>query len=120
VTIRVVEVNAPAAIEMIDFAGPLTHKIRVKYDTFVTQAGECGFEFLLAYQEGAVMRLDLAASTKSIVTPLLVRSGTNGPHWGPTSSPRIVARKFAEVHFSFAGTMMWLSCTLIFRSFCQA
>jgi len=58
VTVGVIEIDATAAVEVINFARPLPHKVGVKHHAPVTEAGEPSLEFLLAYQEGAVMRLE--------------------------------------------------------------
>jgi hypothetical protein len=51
VAVRVVEIDAPAAIEMIDLARPLTPEIRVVLDTAGADAGESSVEFGIADQE---------------------------------------------------------------------
>src|ERR1700752_1637828 len=55
VAVRVVEIDAPAAIEMIDLARPLTPEIRVVLDTAGADAGESSVEFGIADQEGIVL-----------------------------------------------------------------
>jgi hypothetical protein len=57
VTVRVVEVDAPAAIEMIDLARPLAPEIRVVLDTAGADAGESSVEFGIADREGIVVIL---------------------------------------------------------------
>src|SRR5271166_3316388 len=56
VAIRVVEIDAAAAIEMINLAGPLTAEICIVRDTGGADAGEGGIEFRVADQEGIVLR----------------------------------------------------------------
>jgi hypothetical protein len=58
VAVRVVEIGAPAGIEMIDLARPLTPEIRVVLDTAGADAGESSVEFGIADQEGIVLRAE--------------------------------------------------------------
>src|SRR5271166_1211792 len=55
VAVRVVEIDAAAAIEMIDLAGPLAPEIRVVCDTGGANPGESGVELGFADQEGVVL-----------------------------------------------------------------
>src|SRR6516162_958391 len=58
VAVRVVEIDAAAAIEMIDLTRPLAAEIRVVRDTNGTNASEGGVEFGIADQEGIVLRAE--------------------------------------------------------------
>src|SRR6516164_1375971 len=58
VAVRVVEIDAAAAIEMIDLAGPLTAKIRVVLDAARADTGESRVEFRVADQERIVLRTE--------------------------------------------------------------
>src|SRR5271163_5332932 len=54
--VRVVEIDAAAAIEVVDLAGPLASEIRVMLDAGGADTGECGVEFGVANQKGVVLR----------------------------------------------------------------
>jgi hypothetical protein len=53
--VRVVEINAATAVEVVDLPRPLAAKIRVVRDTPGADAGECGVENRFADQEGVVL-----------------------------------------------------------------
>jgi len=58
VTVRVVEIDAAAAIEMIDLARPLATEICVMLNAGGADAGERRVKLLFAYQEGVVLRAE--------------------------------------------------------------
>ena len=114
VPVRVVEVGAAAAVMVVDLARLLMMRIRVVRDSGLLDAPEDRVEVLFGHQERVVLGGDAArsrSSMKSSVTPLTVLTGRNGPYWGPTSKPRIVARNSAEALMSRAATIVWLSST---------
>jgi hypothetical protein len=44
-TVRIVEIDAAAAKEVVNFAGPLAAKVRIMRDAGVADPGECRVEF---------------------------------------------------------------------------
>jgi hypothetical protein len=58
VPVGIVEIDAAAAIEMVDFARMLAAEIGVMLDAVGANTGEGGIEFLLADQEGIVLRAE--------------------------------------------------------------
>jgi hypothetical protein len=54
VAVRVIEIDAPAAVVVIDLAGPLAAKIGVVRDTPGANTRQSGVELGLADQEGVV------------------------------------------------------------------
>ena len=113
VPVRVVEIDAAAAVAMVDFAGTLTPRRRVVLDAAGADARQRRIELRLADEEREVLRPKSSRVSKSSVTPLAVRTGAKWPHSGPASRFRISARNFADTHLSLAGMIVWFSSTLI-------
>src|SRR5260221_14463538 len=59
VAVGVVEVEATAAIEVVDLAAPVVVEIGVEGDAAGLEAREGGVELGLAHQEGAVLGTDI-------------------------------------------------------------
>jgi hypothetical protein len=53
--VRVVEIDAATAVEVVDLPGPLAAKIRVMRDAPGADTVECGIEHGFADQEGVVL-----------------------------------------------------------------
>jgi hypothetical protein len=100
--VRVVEVHAATAIEVIDLARPLVAEIRIVADAGGADARQSRVELGFADQKGRKS----SRSAKSSVTPLLVRTGTKCPHSGPASRFKMSARNLAEAHLSRAGMIV--------------
>ena len=111
--VRIVEIDASAAIEMVDLARLLATEIRVMLDAGGADTGECRVKLLFADQEGEVTWVEVGELEKSRVTPLSVLTGTKWPHSGPASRFKISARNLADAHLSFAGMIVWFSSTVI-------
>src|SRR3954447_21161050 len=70
VAVGIVEIDAAAAVEMVDLARPLAAEIRIVGDARGADAGEGRVEFHLADQEREVSRVEVRGVDKSRVTPL--------------------------------------------------
>src|SRR6266481_5391501 len=58
-TVRVVEIDAAAAVEVVDFTRPLATEICVMRDASGADAGECRVELGVADQESEVPRVEV-------------------------------------------------------------
>src|SRR5216683_1106749 len=63
-TIRVVEVHAAAAVQVIDLTWPFAAEVRIEHEPLVTKMGKRRVELHIAYQESAVIRLEMPGVDK--------------------------------------------------------
>src|SRR6266446_1981934 len=55
VAVGAIEIDAAAAVEVVDLAGPLTAEIRVVRNARAADAGQSGVELRLGHQESVVL-----------------------------------------------------------------
>jgi hypothetical protein len=118
VTIGVLEVQAAAAVAVIDDAALAPAGIGPVSQALVADAGERRVELLVADQERVVLGRDgPAVSAKSSETPLSAATTRKCPNRVAGGRPRIPLRNAADRCWSRHETMVWFSCTLTFQVF---
>lgn len=110
VAVRIVEVDAPAAVVVVDLAGAVVEGVRPVREARLPDPGEDRVEVVLGDEERVVLRRDLAGRVHVVEGHAVGDLDRDeGAVPGLTLRPRMSARKRAEACLSRAVTMVWFS-----------